>query len=549
MKKFRLLIIILFSFLNFNWAQTNPAAQPLPYSQDFNSLAHTSTTYPAGWQGWTIFTNLGSSFNTAGPTADRTLTASSTAVTTSGNVHNYNGKIGYLNSSSLDLTIVLSLNTTGKENVQASYNIMTIRNPYDGSSNTRINEVTLQYRIGTTGAFTTLTGVEYQNNTTLQTGSVTTPQKLETKNITLPSSCDDQSVVQIRWVSLQISGTGSRPSFAFDNISITGDDINPITSVQFATASTTVNEGVGTYNLDVTISNEDATNPTTADVVLISGDAADLNNYTTQQVTFPAGSSTNQTVVINVTDDAVVEGSEDFIFELQNISGGNSAVVGTPSQFTLTVTDNDYPNIVINEVDADQVNTDTNEFIELVADVSTSLTDILVVLHNGSGGFTIGGYSTYNLDGQSFPSTQIGSTGKSFFVLGPPTLAGFTSQAFNLLYSTGWPASDAIQNGGSNEADGLMVVFDKNNDGNYNDGIDVIIDKLAYVGSVSGVDGGSATFTGFKNIYGSTGSIYILKDGGSTTEAMGRGSDDLTSASGLTFNYTSIYQSALSPTP
>lgn len=200
------------------YSQFNPAPQSLPYTQDFSSLAHTSTTYPAGWQGWTISTTPGSTFNTAAPTADRALTASSTAATNTGNVHNYNGKIGFLNTGGLDLSIVLSLNTTGSANVRVTYDIMTIRNPYDGTSNTRINEVTLQYRVGNSGTFTNLTGIEYQNNTTTQTTSVTTPQKLETKTIILPAACNNQSEVQIRWASRQVSGAGARPSFAFDNI-------------------------------------------------------------------------------------------------------------------------------------------------------------------------------------------------------------------------------------------------------------------------------------------------------------------------------------------
>ena len=145
-------------------AQTNPTPQSLPYSQDFSTLAHTSTTYPAGWQGWQLSGNPGSSFKTTAPTGDKTLTASSTASTNSGNVHNYDGKIGYLTGSSLDLSVVFAINTTGLTNIDISYDIMTIRNPYDGSSNTRINEITLQYRIGTSGNFTDLTGIEYQNN-------------------------------------------------------------------------------------------------------------------------------------------------------------------------------------------------------------------------------------------------------------------------------------------------------------------------------------------------------------------------------------------------
>ncbi len=220
MKKILTIMTLMMSVV-LAYGQTNPAAQALPYSQDFGGTAHSSTTYPAGWQGWTISTSPGSTFNTSAPTADRALTANSTASTTSGNVHNYDGKIGYLNTASLDLTLAMALNTTGMVSIQVSYDIMTIRNPHDGGSNTRINEVTLQYRIGTTGAFTTLTGVEYQNNTVTQTTG-TTPQNLQTKTITLPAECNNQAVVQIRWASRQVSGSGSRPSFAFDNVSVTG---------------------------------------------------------------------------------------------------------------------------------------------------------------------------------------------------------------------------------------------------------------------------------------------------------------------------------------
>ncbi|MCP4713281.1 MAG: hypothetical protein GY869_32020, partial [Planctomycetes bacterium] len=113
------------------------------------------------------------------------------------------------------------------------------------------------------------------------------------------------------------------------------------TMVQFSSAEAAVNEGDGIYNLTVSIINPDAVNATTADVVLVSGDAADIGNYTTQTVTFAAGSSTDQTVTITITDDSEIEGDEIFVFELQNVNGGDNAAVGTPSQFDLTIEDND----------------------------------------------------------------------------------------------------------------------------------------------------------------------------------------------------------------
>src|SRR5207249_1075228 len=94
-------------------AQSNPNPQPLPYSQDFSGLASSSSTYPDGWQGWTNATAPSSSFITAGPIADKTLTASGTANNNGIGVYNYNGKIGFLNGAAADMSVALALNTSG----------------------------------------------------------------------------------------------------------------------------------------------------------------------------------------------------------------------------------------------------------------------------------------------------------------------------------------------------------------------------------------------------------------------------------------------------
>ncbi len=203
---------------------TDPVPQSLSYSQDFSGLAATSTAYPAGWQGWIIGTGSTAAFRTNAATADAALIASSSASNNSGGVHNYNGKPGFLSTGSIDSAIALSINTTGTSNVKASFDVMTIRNPYDGGTNTRINEVDLQFRVGTSGGFTSVSGNPdgiYQNNTTTQIGSgVTAPQNSQSKTLTLPAACDNQAVVQLRWVQRDLSGGGSRPSFAVDNVLI-----------------------------------------------------------------------------------------------------------------------------------------------------------------------------------------------------------------------------------------------------------------------------------------------------------------------------------------
>lgn len=350
MKKVYLLMVLVMVCFAVG-AQTNPTPQSLPYSQDFSTLAHTSTTYPAGWQGWQLSGNPGSSFKTTAPTGDKTLTASSTASTNSGNVHNYDGKIGYLTGSSLDLSVVFAINTTGLTNIDISYDIMTIRNPYDGSSNTRINEITLQYRIGTSGNFTDLTGIEYQNNNVTQIGAITTPQNLQTKNITLPTSCDNQGVVQLRWSSKQVSGSGSRPSFAFDNVSVTGTSaVTPNVAISSGgIGASTENQGatdvvLQRYDLAVTSANATLNGLTvttagtysasdlvnlkvrySADNILDVGDAT-LSTKTT-------GLGAGTQVFPSFTSQTINNGTTGYVFVTADISGsatpGNTINIGT----------------------------------------------------------------------------------------------------------------------------------------------------------------------------------------------------------------------------
>ncbi len=232
-------------------AQTMPApVGSLPYTENFGSLAANSTEYPSGFQGWNAAGAPGSSFNTnATLIGDKLLIASSSASTTSGNIHNYNGKIGFLNNGSSDLTIGFAFNATGQSAIMVQYDAMTIRNPYDGGSNTRINEMVLQYRVGTTASFTSLLETAYSNNTITQTGSgVITPQNSQMKKVTLPAECNNQPVVQIRWISRQVSGSGSRPSFAIDNVDIRSDIYAPVNITDYPKANNILGESFDFIN-------------------------------------------------------------------------------------------------------------------------------------------------------------------------------------------------------------------------------------------------------------------------------------------------------------
>jgi len=77
------MLLALFA-LNAN-GQTVPTAQTLPYSENFNSLPHTSTALPTGWVSHNVGI-LSTSFLTTYGTADVTMTAGGSAGTTTNNL-------------------------------------------------------------------------------------------------------------------------------------------------------------------------------------------------------------------------------------------------------------------------------------------------------------------------------------------------------------------------------------------------------------------------------------------------------------------------------
>ena len=213
-----------------------PTPQTLPYSQNFSSFsAGTETTYPAGWQGWQVGSAAPSSGGrTNAPTADLTIIATGTAASTGSGIYNFKDKIGILSISNKDYALALSINTTGATKVGISFDAMTIRNIYDGTTNNYIHGLVLQYRVGVTDVFTALpySMTEYQNNATAQTTGTTGQNIKVSLNATLPSGCDNQSVVQIRWIYRTVSGSaGSRCSMAIDNVfvGVSASSITPLT--------------------------------------------------------------------------------------------------------------------------------------------------------------------------------------------------------------------------------------------------------------------------------------------------------------------------------
>lgn len=114
------------------------------------------------------------------------------------------------------------------------------------------------------------------------------------------------------------------------------------TIVRFNPTADAVSENAGTYNLNLVLNAASNATAFSVDVVLVggTGTAADINNYTTQTVTFQSGSAT-ATLPITITDDTDAEPAETFVFRLTNASA--PLLIGADSTFTLTIGASDVP--------------------------------------------------------------------------------------------------------------------------------------------------------------------------------------------------------------
>jgi hypothetical protein len=114
------------------------------------------------------------------------------------------------------------------------------------------------------------------------------------------------------------------------------------TLVSFVPTGASVSESDGSYTINVTLNANSPAIPYSVDVVLTggTGNAADINNYTTQTLTFSPGTSLD-TLGITITDDLLTEPAETLIFRLSNPTNGLK--LGSDSVFTLIIGASDAP--------------------------------------------------------------------------------------------------------------------------------------------------------------------------------------------------------------
>ncbi len=221
------------------WGQTNPTAQSLPFSENFGTSSFSSL--PAGFAAWNG-TGLKKSLSAAEssiPTGDATVTnrtGTSTTAGVSGLSISGDGRV-YIQTSSNTTNgtnqLALAISTVNKQNITISFKTK-VELPPDAS---RAYGVVAQYRIGTSGSWTTFTNgsIEYTNQVAGTTTSFT--------ELSFGSDAENQSVVQIRWATWRADGSGSSGGLSIDDIVISGNEIlentAPVISSPTASSITT----------------------------------------------------------------------------------------------------------------------------------------------------------------------------------------------------------------------------------------------------------------------------------------------------------------------
>ncbi|WP_204263174.1 Calx-beta domain-containing protein [Spongiivirga citrea] len=251
-----------------------------------------------------------------------------------------------------------------------------------------INDVTVSEAAGTATFTVTLTGdVQggFQVNYATADNTATAPSDYtntggtltfagtdtETQTFTVPI-IDDSLVEPSELFLAGISGITNALVTISDNqgeATITDND-----AASIAINSITVNEAVGNAVLSVTLTG-DVQGSFTVQYDTANNTAIAPGDYTATTagtITFTGNDTEVQTISIPISDDVLVESSEDFTVTLSNISNvlvSNGTPIGT-----VTITDNDNATIAINDVTVDESAGTATFDVTLTGDVQGGFT-------------------------------------------------------------------------------------------------------------------------------------------------------------------------------
>ena len=229
-------------------ASADTAAQSLPFSQDWTNIG--LVTADDDWVGVPgVIGYRGDGLTTVNDVDPQTVTGdgSTTPVDVNANqlnpntfttggvteFHITNPTIALTGSGTADAPhVVLSLDTTGETGIAVSYVLRDI----DGSTDNAVQQVALQFRIGSSGSYTNVAAGYVADATT----GPSLATHVTAVNVTLPATADNQPLVQVRVITS--NATGNDEWVGVDDISVTS---GPPPDLAPSVASTTPAPGHG----------------------------------------------------------------------------------------------------------------------------------------------------------------------------------------------------------------------------------------------------------------------------------------------------------------
>lgn len=267
-----------------------------------------------------------------------------------------------------------------------------------------------------------------------------------------------------------VLGTTTSHSFT-----ITDDD--PLPAVSFTESSASRGEASGSYVVNIqlsAISGRDVTVP----ILLGAGTASTPADFTLSpaNVVIPAGSSGGSTT-ITIVNDTAVEANETVIL---NIGTPVNATANDPSQFTLTIVDNDIPPTVLESNFLYQTAPHRLTF-RFSANVSASLSPADLVLENLTNGTIVSQASmsvSYNAGTNTatftFPGAQVGVLADGNYrarLVGAGIIdAGGTPMAGDVLFDFFHFSGDANHDRAVNISDFAALAANFNRPGDFTQG-------------------------------------------------------------------------------
>ncbi|MDE0679498.1 MAG: hypothetical protein OXI11_04675, partial [Gammaproteobacteria bacterium] len=148
--------------------------------------------------------------------------------------------------------------------------------------------------------------------------------------------------------TIPISAESSESSDNFNNITVTITDDDPAPKVSVSSSETVV-EGAGNVSLTVSLSKESG-KKVTVDYATSNGTAVAGQDYRAKSgtLTFDPGDEPKK-ISVSIIDDSVSESDENFKVRLSNPS---NATLGSAASSTVTIRDNDLPDVTVSYASA-----------------------------------------------------------------------------------------------------------------------------------------------------------------------------------------------------